>query len=135
MKNAKKLVLATTFLVMFLFLIGFAQGGKAEPKEIKFQKGTSSATIKDSIKGDQEAEYSFNARKGQLVSITISSTSTNNIVPVAKDPEFQDIKMDFDGKNKYSFELSQSGDIFLSFQGVKKSVKKTDFSFTISIKW
>lgn len=134
MKNRKKIVILAVCLIMLLFSNALAQGGKAEGKVIKFQKGSSSATIKDFIKGDEESEYTFNAKKGQLVSITISSEPSDNIVPIAKDPDFNDIKLDSDGKNKYLFKLDQSGEFFLSFQGGNKTTKKTNYSFTISIK-
>jgi hypothetical protein len=134
MKASRREFLISASLLTLLISDTFGQGGKAGPKEIKFQKGASSATIKDYIKGDEEAEYSFNARKGQLVTISISSNPTNNILLTTKDPNFEDVKTKIDDKNQYSFTLNQSGEFFLSFQCVKKSPKKTDYSFTISIK-
>lgn len=134
MKTSRREFLISASLLTLLFSNTFGQGGKAGPKEIKFQKGTSSATVKDFIKGDEEAEYSFNARKGQLVTIAISSNPADNILLTAKDPNFDDVKTKVDDKNQHSFTLNQSGEFFLSFQCAKKSSKKTDYSFTISIK-
>lgn len=37
--------------------------GKAEPNRITFERGKSSATLSGSISGDNEAEYSFWAKK------------------------------------------------------------------------
>ena len=34
-----------------------AQGGKAEPLRISFKRGAYSATISESVRGDEEAEY------------------------------------------------------------------------------
>jgi hypothetical protein len=53
----------------------FAQGGgKAEPSRIEFKRGLKSATVKDRIRDDVQAEYVFYARKGQRVRISLTST-------------------------------------------------------------
>lgn len=134
MEKRKKVVILTLCLIVLLVSNVFAQGGKAEGKVIKFQKGSFSTTVKDFIKGSEESEYTFNAKKGQQVLIAITSKPLNNIALVAKDPDFQDVKIDFDGKNKYSFKLEQSGEFFLSFQTVNKNTRQTNYSFTIIIK-
>ena len=46
-----------------------AQGGKAEPLRISFKRGAYSATLSDSVRGDEEAEYVLAAKQGQRMTI------------------------------------------------------------------
>lgn len=67
-------LLTPIILTLILAAAAFAQGGKAEPGEIKFAKGKTSATVTGRVYGDVQDEYIYRARKGQTVMITISST-------------------------------------------------------------
>src|SRR5437660_688309 len=40
-------------------------GGKAEPLRIEFKRGASGATLNDTIRGSEEAEYVFTARQSK----------------------------------------------------------------------
>lgn len=60
--------------LLFCFGSVFGQnGGKAEPRRIEFAKGKSSATFGDRIKGDEQHEFIFSAREGQLINARIAS--------------------------------------------------------------
>lgn len=76
MKNIMKLkIIVASALLLFGCAAGvFAQnGGKAEPNRIKFAKRKTSAVVSGRVKGDEQAEYIFAARKGQIVSVKIVS--------------------------------------------------------------
>ena len=54
--------------------VALAQGGgKAEPNRIEFKRGANSTTINGKVRGDEEAEYVLAARKGQKLTIKLSS--------------------------------------------------------------
>src|SRR5947199_5017019 len=48
-------------------------GGKAEPGRIEFKRGTTSTTVSDVVRGDEEAEYILSAKQGQRLTIKITS--------------------------------------------------------------
>src|ERR1043166_1908045 len=64
----------------FIFLMSaalpvFAQGGgKAEPLRIEFKRGANSTTVSGSVRNDEEYEYVLAAKKGQRLTIKITST-------------------------------------------------------------
>lgn len=72
MKNKfGKLITTLTFIMIFAVL-AFAQ--KAEPKEIKFAKGKTAATVQGRLKADQQDEYMIHGKAAQLLTLTFSST-------------------------------------------------------------
>lgn len=63
----------TLIFAIFAFaaVSAFAQsGGKAEPGRVKFAKGKTSTVLTGMLKGDEEQEFVFGARKGQTVYVT-----------------------------------------------------------------
>lgn len=48
-------------------------GGKAELNRIRFAAGASSATVSGHLRGDEQAEFVFGARKGQIATLRIES--------------------------------------------------------------
>lgn len=61
--------IATLIPIMLVILIAcaaaFAQGGKAEPNRIEFKRGAITTIINGIVRGDEEAEYVLDAKKGQ----------------------------------------------------------------------
>jgi hypothetical protein len=126
MKTKMILVILTA-----LFCAGAAQaqgGGKAEPLEIRFEKGKSSATVGATLSGDQQMEYSFSAKAGQTVYLKCS-------------PQF-DFRLfqpdtDFDtewNSGSDNFELPADGEYILYVRKKRSPVKRARFSLTITIK-
>lgn len=72
MKNAATKIIAALIFIMIAALGLFAQ--KAEPNEIKFARGKSSATITEKLKADEEAEFVIHGKAGQILTLTFSST-------------------------------------------------------------
>src|SRR5205823_419998 len=70
------------FIVLFCAAApAFAQhGGKAEPLRIEFKRGTSSTTVSGSVRNDEEYEYVLGAKKGQRLTIKITSTPVKSSV-------------------------------------------------------
>jgi len=69
---------ASRFFCVSLLAIGMASGaGIARAQQttnVAFAKGASSATLKGSIKGDQDHSYFVDARAGQTMTVTLAST-------------------------------------------------------------
>ena len=74
----------------------FAQGGgKAEPLRIEFKPGASSATINEKIKNDVQAEYVLSARKGQRLTIKLTSVPNRSAVFDLKAPDNADLGLEY----------------------------------------
>src|SRR5258708_33143903 len=67
-------VIPITLLILSVYSAVMAQGGgKAEPKRIEFRSGTSSTIINGTVRGAEQAEYVLAAKKGQTLTIKITS--------------------------------------------------------------
>jgi hypothetical protein len=60
-------------ILMLLAAAGLAQAGGIKSQPVQFSKGTSSATIKGSLKGDQTIDYTLRAKAGQTMSVTLAT--------------------------------------------------------------
>lgn len=130
MKKVSFLLVAAFFA--FAAVSTFAQGGgKAEPGRIKFAKGKSMTTLTGSLKGDEEQEYVFGAKKGQTVYVTnsdsdkfayrlfnddVSQESTDLATPTMK------------------FVVPATGDYMLFVRRSSPSTRSAKFSITFAIK-
>lgn len=115
----------------------FAQGGKAEPLRISFDKGKSSKTVSGSLSGDQEYEYIFGAKMGQTVKLNLVSTA-----PKGKFHAFRilgadeiDFASDYDINYDLEFTAPETGDylVFVQMRPTDR-VRAGKFSLTLSIK-
>ncbi len=88
-------------------------GGKAEPLRIEFKRGTSSATINEKIKNDQEAEYIFSARKGQRLTIKLTSVPNRSAVFDLKAPDEADLGLEYDANYDFNKVLPITGDYLI----------------------
>lgn len=117
-------------LLIFTGTVGiFAQhGGKAEPNEIKFAPGKSSATLTGSLANHQEMEYSFTARAGQTVYLKCGSEFDFRL-------NLPDSDFDTEwNKGTDSFELPADGEYLLSVRKRLTRIRRARFALTITIK-
>jgi hypothetical protein len=56
---------------------GVCAADAIESRPLQFAKGTSSATVKGSLKGDNTIDYTLRARAGQTMSVTLKTTSVD----------------------------------------------------------
>ena len=83
---------ATALLTLITVTQDAAQGGgKAEPLRIEFARGTRSTTVNEKIKDQQEAEYVLAAKKGQRLSINLTSVPYRSSVFDLKAPDNADL--------------------------------------------
>jgi hypothetical protein len=132
-------MIKTKLILSLLILLAAAgaaiaqHGGKAEPNEIKFAKGKSSATVSNTLSGDQQAEYSFTARAGQTVSIKCSPQFDFRLWRPVED----DSEAEFDtewNSGTDSFELPADGQYLLYVRKKMRKVRSGRFTLTITIK-
>lgn len=134
-----KLKLILIVGVLLASAIGvFAQnGGKAEPLRVKFAKAKSGAILSGNLKGDEEMEYIFGAKKGQNVRAVIAS-----IMPKGKFHAFKIVGADgveytaeSDSNYELEFVAPQTGDylIYVNFRPTDK-VRAGKFALTLTVK-
>ena len=136
----KKILLLTTLLTA---IFGFGQaaifaqnGGKAEPNEIKFKKGAKSATVTGNVKGSEEAEYIFSAKRSQKVSLKVASNKPkgnfHRFMLKGSDVEFT-TKQNY--YRTYDFIAPETGSYFVSVTFDSKGNTKTGtYALTLAIK-
>jgi hypothetical protein len=75
MRNKIKKFIVALFLTTISGVGTLAQ--KAEPREIWFARGKSSATVEGRLRADQQAEYFIRGKNGQAVALTFNSNAGN----------------------------------------------------------
>ena len=114
----------------------FAQhGGKAEPNRIVFARGASSATVRGTVSGDEQAEYTFTAKKGQTVTITYNESPDASLELQMFDRTGERVGIWGDEPGTLSCVLAFSGEFALVVLRAKPEEKgATDYELTLSIK-
>src|SRR5437764_3358668 len=106
---------------LLVFLCGTAmaqRGGKAEPNRIEFKRGATNTSISDSVRGSEEVEYVLSAKKGQRLTIKITSapakSSAFDILGKGNglDLDFT-LGRDYDSNFNYSGVLPTTGDYLI----------------------
>ncbi|MGE3467749.1 MAG: hypothetical protein AB7J13_12530 [Pyrinomonadaceae bacterium] len=124
-----------TFIVALIVAItaanAFAQGGKAEPKRIKFAGLGLTATVSGTLSNGQEMDYVFSANKGQTVLIVNSRPTLFDFRVYNEAFEFE---TEFDSSPTLTFEIPETGDYLFFVR--KKAVRpqKARFSMTLTLR-
>ena len=113
--------------------IGQRGGGKAEPLRIEFKRGASGATLNDTIRGSEEAEYVFTARQGQRVTLSLTATPAKSARFELKSADGVDYKFEHDGM-KWSGVAPVTGDYFLNVTRVSQKPGRTTYLLRLAIK-
>ena len=125
----KAIILCLLFL--FSAIPALAQGGKAEPKLIKFAAGKTSATISGSLKNYDQMDYVFGAVRGQTVTI-INATPSQFDFRVFNEEFFSE--GDFDSSPTYTFEIPETGDYQFTIRKKQTATRSARFSLRLTIK-
>src|ERR1043166_7252494 len=116
--NPRQFAFSCGSLFLFLCLCavtGAAQGGgKAEPNRIEFKRGTTSTTVSGSVRNDEEYEYVLAAKKGQRLTIKITSTPVKSAVFQLLGEDQDTLGLEHDANFDVSVRLPKDGDYFLS---------------------
>jgi hypothetical protein len=122
--------LAIVFICAFAFSSLFAQGVK---KKVRFPKGTSSITIRDSVvRGDRDRYY-VGAKAGQRMSVKITSTEKNAVFQIYFHGEEESLPGAGDGDDatSWSGELPIDNEYVIVVGGTRGNAS---YALTISIK-
>lgn len=112
----------------------FAQGGgKAEPNRIEFKRGTTSTVISGVVRGDEEAEYVLSAKKGQRLTIKITSTPVKSSVFQVLGEDNDTLGLEHDANFDVSVELPKDGDYFLSVKRPTSEKGTSRYRLTVTI--
>jgi len=109
-------------------------GGKAEPKRIEFKRGTTTTTVVDKIKNDEEAEYVIAARKGQRLTIRLTSTPNRSAVFDIKAPGDADLGLEYDANYSFNKILPATGDYFITVDRPTTSKGTANYKMVITIR-
>ena len=124
----------------FLFLIcaarlTFAQhGGKAEPGRIEFKRGTTSTTVSDVVRGDEEAEYVLAAKKGQRLTIKITSVPVKSSVFQLLGEDNDTLGLEHDANFDISIVLPKTGDYFINVKRPTEARGTSRYKLTITVR-
>ena len=109
-------------------------GGKAEPKRIEFKRGTTTTTVVDKIKNAEEAEYVIAARKGQRLTIRLTSTPYRSAVFDIKAPGDADLGLEYDANYTFNKILPATGDYFITVDRPTTSKGTANYKMVITIR-
>jgi hypothetical protein len=137
----------SSYVRLFAFIFGcficlccvatpaFAQrGGKAEPLRIEFKRGASRTTVSGSVRSSEQYEYVLGAKKGQRLTIKITSTPVKSSVFQVLGEDQDTLGLEHDANFNVSIVLPKNGD-YLIFVSRPTSAKGTSrFTLAITIK-
>ncbi len=119
-------------IALLAFVAAPAQhGGKAEPREIKFAAGATSATIAGSLSNGQEADFIFKAQKGQKLTVRNSRTSQFDFRVYSE--EFN-VETEFESSPTLSLDLPETGEYLFYVRKKMTAPRTARFSLTLTIK-
>ena len=109
-------------------------GGKAEPLRIEFKRGTTSTTVSGSVRNDEEYEYVLGAKKGQRLTIKITSTPVKSSVFQLLGEDQDTLGLEHDANFDVSIVLPKDGDYFINVSRPTTTKGTSRFTLAISIK-
>ena len=124
------------FLLLFFVSTQAAaqHGGKAEPLRIEFKRGTTSTTVSDTVRGSEEAEYVLSAKKGQRLTIKITSTPTKSSVFQVLGEDNDTLGLEYDANFNVSIVLPKDGDYFINVKRPTERKGTSRYRMTITVK-
>jgi hypothetical protein len=129
-----KTVLVAMALI-FSYAVALAQGGgKAEPRRVEFKRGANSTIIVEKIKDDQEVEYVLAAKKGQRLTIRLTTTPTKATVFDLKAPEDTDLGLEYDANYSFNKILPITGDYLITVDRPTSAKGSASYKLVITIK-
>ena len=109
-------------------------GGKAEPLRIEFKRGATTKTISDYVRGSEEAEYVLSAKKGQRLSIRLTSMPAKSSCFLLYGHDNPQVDLSLDCVSSYSMKVPANGDYFLTVTRSSETKGKSRYRMTIAIR-
>lgn len=133
MKGQKLVWLSTLLLCLSVAAQVFAQGGgKAEPLRIEFKRGAKSAIVRGKVRGDEQAEYVFSARKGQQVKIALTSAPAKSALFNLSSADGEDYKFKYDGTS-WTGIAPATGDYLIFVKKSSEQPGRASYSLALKI--
>ena len=133
--TGRRLLLPLCFLLLTTCSVTLAQGGgKAEPSRIEFKRGTSSTTISGKVRRTEEAEYVLAARKGQRLTIKLTSVPRRSSVFDLKAPQNADLGLEFDANYDFNKTLPKTGDYLIIVVRPTTSPGTSSYKITVTVR-
>lgn len=128
-------LISLSFLILISCSIVAAQGGgKAEPGRIQFKRGTSSTTISDKVRGDEQAEYILSAKKGQRLTIKLTSVPAKSSVFQILGENNDTLGLEYDANFDYAGVLPKTGDYFISVRRPTAAKGTSRYKLTVTVR-
>lgn len=110
------------------------RGGKAEPNRIEFKRGTTSTTISDVVRGDEQAEYVLSAKKGQRLIIKLTSVPVKSSVFQLLGEDNDTLGLEYDANFSYSGVLPKTGDYFITVRRPTERKGTSRYRLTVTVR-
>ena len=122
-------------VILFACFAGMAQhGGKAEPNRIEFKQGTSSTFVSGVVHNSEEAEYVLAAKKGQRLTIKLTSVPLKTSVFQILGPDNDTLGLEFDANFSYSGVLPKTGDYSITVSRPTEMKGTSRYKLTITVR-
>lgn len=108
--------------------------GAAAPIRVQFAKGTSSKTIKGTIRGDQSKLYVINVRAGQKLSVKLVPSNASNYFNITAPGAEQALFIGSTEGTSYTGIIPSSGDYKIDVYLMRNAARRNATSnFTLTI--
>ena len=128
------ILIPASLVVLIACSAAMAQGGKAEPNRIEFKRGTTSTTINGTVGRDEQAEYVLAAKKGQRLTIKITSVPARSSGFDLSGPDNVDLGLEFDTNLDYSHTLPKTGDYLITVVKLSDLVRTSKYKLTVTVR-
>lgn len=121
--------------IMMLLAATLAQAGGIKSQPVQFARGTSSATIKGSIKGAQTIDYTLGAKAGQTMSVTLATKHGANYFNVLP-PGSNDVALfvGSSGGNEWTGALPADGEYKLRVYLMRSAARRNETAnYTLTV--
>jgi len=111
-------------------------GGKAEPKRIKFTRGNQSVSVGGTLSNNQKMEYVFAARARQKITLKVVSVPKGNLFEFEVDGDGDiELETEYDRYSDYIFTAPKTGNYLVTvIKRPTDKVPKAKFTLTLKIK-
>ena len=131
----KSALICGSFFVLCFTATAIAQrGGKAEPNRIDIKRGATSTFVSGVVHNQEEAEYVLAAKKGQHLTIKMSSQPVKSSVFQILGPDNDTLGLEYDANFTYSGVLSKTGDYSITVSRPTSSKGTSRYKLTITIR-
>jgi hypothetical protein len=122
-------------VLLFTAAPAFAQGGgKAEPLRIEFKRGATSTSVTGSVRNAEQYEYVLGAKKGQRLTIKITSSPVKTSVFQLLGEDQDTLGLEHDANFNVSIVLPKDGDYFIFVSRPTTAKGSSRFTLAITIK-